>query len=566
MTLIIAGERSGVGKTTLTLAILAYLKKQGLAVQSFKVGPDYIDSMFHREVTGRPCRNLDPILTSESYVRQCFHQHTQTVSYALVEGVMGLFDGAAPEIQQAKKQTSPNDSVIWGSTAHVAALLQIPVVLVVDCSRFSYSVAALVQGYRTFDPRLKLAGVLLNRVGSDRHRAMLKAALEPLGLPILGILGRQSQITIPDRHLGLVPTNEFSHWPNLLERLTDLATTSFDWERLLPLLQVEESHLEQSHSKSPAGQKGFSFSPGEEPSASPVGRCVAPSQAEDRRASHGSTVDRGLRGCEPQSADSLCPCEATQAVDRSGASAPVKVAIAWDAAFSFYYADNFDLLQELGATLVFWSPLQDAQLPEGIQGLYLGGGFPEMFAAQLGANRAARQAVKAMILAGMPTYAECGGLMYLCQQITTFEGQCFPMVGVLPTEARMGQRLTLGYRRAIAQRHSPSVTRGQSVWGHEFHRSYLTQPPSTPVLTWEGIGMENQDALSLLDSAPASALPGEAGFFPKVTQPPLDQAWHLPNLHASYLHLHWGATPEIAQRFLDCCRQFQVTSSKGSRS
>ncbi len=561
MTLMIAGERSGVGKTTLTLAILAYLKKQGLAVQSFKVGPDYIDAMFHRDVTGRPCRNLDPVLTSESYVRRCFRQHTQTVSYSLVEGVMGLFDGAAPEIQQARNQASPNDSVIWGSTAHVARLLQIPVVLVVDCSRFSYSVAALVQGYRTFDPQLKLAGVLLNRVGSDRHRAMLKAALEPLNLPILGILERQSQITIPDRHLGLVPTNELSNWQNLLEHLTNLAATSFDWERLLPLFQVEERQQKSSV------QQDFPFPSREKPSVSPLERCVTPTQAGERWAYPIPTADQGLRGVETGSANLSLPDNAPKAVDRSFSSAPVKVAIAWDAAFNFYYADNFDLLQELGATLVFWSPLRDAHLPEGVQGLYLGGGFPEMFAAQLGANSAARQAVKTKILAGMPTYAECGGLMYLCQQITTFEGQCFPMVGVLPTEARMGQRLTLGYRRAIAQRHSPSVRRGQPVWGHEFHRSYLTRPPSTPVLAWEGIGMESRDILSPLDSAFDASLQGEASSSQngdsEVAPPPLDQAWNLPNLHASYLHLHWGATPEIAQRFLDCCRQFQGESLLG---
>ncbi len=228
MALVIAGERSGVGKTTVTLALLSSLSRQQQKIQSFKVGPDYIDPMFHQQVTGRPCRNLDPVLTSETYVQDCFTRHVQGVDYALIEGVMGLFDGASGQDD-------------WASTAHVARLLQLPVLLVLDCSRLSRSVAAIAHGYQSFDPRIQLAGVVLNRVGSDRHLELLKDALEPLQLPILGVLRRQDNITIPDRHLGLVPTDEMTQLDALIDQLAYLGDTCFDWKHLLPLLRGDKA-------------------------------------------------------------------------------------------------------------------------------------------------------------------------------------------------------------------------------------------------------------------------------------------------------------------------------------
>ncbi|MEM7773450.1 MAG: cobyrinate a,c-diamide synthase, partial [Cyanobacteria bacterium P01_A01_bin.37] len=216
MALIIAGERSGVGKTTVTLSLLAYVTRCHLTasghrptVQSFKVGPDYIDPMFHSYITGRPCRNLDPILTSEDYVKHCFSTHTQATDFALIEGVMGLFDGVSGECD-------------IGSTAHIARLLQIPVVLVLDCSRLSRSVAAIAHGFKTFDPSIQIAGWVLNRVGSDRHLTMLKEALHPLGIPIVGIIHRETNITLPDRHLGLVPTDELPELATVMDRLAQL--------------------------------------------------------------------------------------------------------------------------------------------------------------------------------------------------------------------------------------------------------------------------------------------------------------------------------------------------------
>lgn len=455
MTLVIAGERSGVGKTTVTLALLAYLRSRSRSVQSFKVGPDYIDPMFHGFVTGRPCRNLDPRLTSETYVQQCFVRHAQGVSYALVEGVMGLFDGAAGEQDYA-------------STAHVARLLSLPVLLVLDCSRLSHSIAALVHGYRSFDPRIQLAGVVLNRVGSDRHLELLKSALEPLNIPILGVLRRQPTIAIPDRHLGLIPTGELEQLNSLIHQLATIAETSFDWSQILPLLEV-----------------------------SLVGRAEGASNQQVMNT-------RNLH------------------------QRPIRIAIAQDAAFNFYYADNLEQLETLGAELVPWSPLKEG-LPEHIQGLYLGGGFPEVFAGELADNSRAQAAVRSAIVSGMPTYAECGGLMYLCQQITGFEGQSWPMVGILPTTAVMGPRLTLGYRQVEALQEGPLLLPKAIVWGHEFHRSYLTVPPQSPL--FQVVKGSSDASLTF-------------------------EGWQLNHLHASYIHLHWGTQPELPQRFLQHCIQY----------
>jgi cobyrinic acid a,c-diamide synthase len=452
MVLVVAGDRSGVGKTTVTLSLLAALKRWGLSVQSFKVGPDYIDPMFHRHVTGRDCRNLDPVLTSEVYVQQCFATHSQSADYGLIEGVMGLFDGAAG---------TPD----FASTAHVARLLDAPILLVMDCSRISQSIAAMIHGYRSFDPRLRFAGVVLNRVGSDRHLELLKDAIAPLNIPILGVMRRDDQIQIPDRHLGLVPTGELTELNALVDRLADLGQTCFDWSHLKALLVAE-------------------------------------------RSPHSSV-----------------PRPASLAVS-------TRIAIAQDAAFNFYYRDNLDLLQQLGAELVPWSPLHDAELPPDIQGLYLGGGFPEMFARSLAENETMRAAVRAAIRAGLPTYAECGGLMYLCDRLIDFSHHSFEMVGVLPTTTMMGARLTLGYRKAHALHSTPMVSKGAIVQGHEFHRSHLTLAPDAP----------------LFEFTPPHA--------PCHSLAPTLEGWHLPNLHASYLHLHWGATPDLPARFVQQCRSY----------
>ncbi len=475
MALVIAGERSGVGKTTIALALLASLAERNFQVQSFKVGPDYIDPMFHGRVSGRPCRNLDPVLTSEAYVQHCFVQQTQTVDYALIEGVMGLFDGA----------TGGDD---WASTAHVARLLNLPVLLVLDCSRLARSVAAIAHGYQSFDSRLKIAGWVLNRVGSDRHLELLKTALAPSPLPILGVLRRQDGITIPDRHLGLVPTDELPNLKGLFNHLAKIGDTCFDWVHLLPLLRTENLISPELLTSPPMGRSG----------------------------------------AERESAANLTSSRSTSIPRVAFSKTPLRIAVAQDPAFNFYYVDNLELLRQLGAELIPWSPLADPALPERVQGLYFGGGFPEQFGQILAENASGRHAVKTAICSGMPTYAECGGLMYLCEYLVDLQGRSFPMVGTLPTTTVMAPRLTLSYRQAIAVQDSPLIPAGTRVWGHEFHRSRLTTEPEVALFqTWK------------FDAAPV-----EQG---------VPEGWQRYQLHASYVHLHWGDRPEIPQRFLQYC-------------
>ena len=454
---IIAGDRSGSGKTTVTMALLSTLRSRGESVQAFKVGPDYIDPMFHRAITGRPAYNLDPVLTSESYVQQCFQQHSAATDYAVVEGVMGLFDGAG--------------GTDWASTAHVARLLNCPVILVVDCARLSRSLAAIVHGYQTLDDRIHIAGVVLNRVGSDRHLAMLKAAIAPLRLPVLGVLRRDDAVTLPDRHLGLVPTDELADLPERFRHLATLGQRCFDWQALAKILP-------------PA-------------TVLPTTTIVGTSQSH---------------------------------LTQRASTRKIRIGIARDRAFNFYYEDNLKLLTRLGAELVPFSPLTDDALPPDLSGLWLGGGFPEMFAAELSHNLPMRAAIAQQVAAGLPTYAECGGLMYLCESLVDFAGQAWPMVGALPTTTTMTGKLTLGYRQVTTQQTSPLVVPGQQFWGHEFHRSEIAPVPVAPLCT-----------LSAYPPLEEAALPvGKEG-------------WGSASVHASYVHLHWGAQPALPQRLIERC-------------
>ena len=457
MTLIIAGDRSGSGKTTVTLAILAALRAKNLSVQSFKVGPDYIDPMFHARMTDRPCYNLDPVLTSEAYVQQSFWTRQQTADYALIEGVMGLFDGAAEPIG-------------FGSTASIAKLLKVSVLLVVNCQSTSQSIAALIHGYQTFDPKVNVIGVVLNKVGSDRHLALLKASIEPLQIPILGVLRREDQIVLPDRHLGLVPTDELPQLTQVFESLATLGLRCFDWAKLLPLLKVHVNPIADSLASLPALSPTF----------------------------------RGIR-----------------------------IAVARDSAFSFYYADNLEILQALGAELVFWSPMWDEELPKGVQGLYFGGGFPEMFAPTLADNQEVQRSVRQAIASRMPTYAECGGLMYLCTSIRDFAQQDYPMVGIIPAQAVMGKQLTLGYRNVAIKTNTLMLRQSDRIRGHEFHRSDLTVRSISPLYHLTRLEQDK-------------------------TESAIAEGWSSRSFQASYVHLHWGATPELPQRWLQACQDWKM--------
>ncbi|WP_310418334.1 cobyrinate a,c-diamide synthase [Chamaesiphon sp. OTE_8_metabat_110] len=501
MSIAIAGERSGVGKTTVTLALLAALKRRQQTVQSFKVGPDYIDPMFHAYVTGRACRNLDPILTSPAYVQQCFDRHSQTADCALVEGVMGLFDGAS----------GTTDA---GSTAQVAKLLDLPVVLILNCSSTSRSIAAIAHGYRTFDPQVQVAGVILNQVGSDRHLELLTAALSQLRLPILGVLRRRDDLKIPDRHLGLIPAGELTDLNATLDRLAHVGETCFDWERLLPLLAAKSGG---NPPKSPFPRGTFK---------APLERGLGDLDLEAKSIRLVQYPRQPYQGA----ASTLTPSP-FQGEGWGGVNPKIRIAVAKDAAFNFYYADNLDILADLGAELVEWSPLSEPQLPPDVQGLYFGGGFPEVFAETLAANQPARAAVKAAIIAGMPTYAECGGLMYLCDRIVDFNDRSHPMVGIFPTAAVMGKKLTLGYRQLTFSQDSLIANLGDRVWGHEFHRSTLTDLPASPLYNLQGYESNSVFA---------------------------PEGWQKYNAQAAYTHLHFGARLDLPARFIECCRRFRA--------
>ncbi len=475
--MIIAGERSGVGKTTLTLALLAFLAHEGYRVQAFKVGPDYIDPMFHRAITGIPSRNLDPILTSPDYVQSCFNRHSHGVDYVVVEGVMGLFDGVK----------LPSSIENYGSTAHIAKILQLPVALVIDCSRLSGSVAAIAYGYGHLDPEVKIAGVILNKVGSDRHLKLLESALASIKMPILGVFHRNQDISIPDRHLGLIPTPELPQIQSIIDKLATLAKTCFNWELLLPLLDLG------------AGEQGRRGDKGDEETR------------ETRETGRQGRLERVEIG-------------------HSKPKSSVKIAVAYDRAFNFYYQDNFDILQELGAELIFWSPLEAKQLPQNIAGMYFGGGFPEVFAEPLSSNYAIRKQVYQAAISQMPIYAECGGLMYLCDRIVDFDGKEWDMVGAIPTTARMSKSLTLGYRQVTPLRDSCVMeTKLNSVlWAHEFHRSQLDDMAEQPL--WE-----IQDCYGNKSC----------------------EGWQINQIHASYLHLHFGESRNVAHRWIESCRNYR---------
>lgn len=450
MALIIAGERSGVGKTTITLAMLSWLTNQGKRVQSFKVGPDYIDPLFHRFITNNPCRNLDPILTSSEYIKWCFSYYSQTAEFSLIEGVMGLFDGLPI-----------NNQFDYASTAHIAKLLNLPVILIIDCSKLSTSIGAIASGYINFDPHIKIEGVILNKVASDKHLNYLKEGLKFLSIPIVGTLFRQQNIELPSRHLGLIPAGEIDNHNYLFEQLLKLATTSFNWDLLIPLIENKKRvNYSQSYFYLPEKQT------------------------------------------------------------------KVNIGIAYDKAFNFYYQDNLDILTKLGAEIIFFSPLVDAKLPKDLDCIYLGGGFPEMFAQQLAENLSFKTSLREKILTKIPIYAECGGMMYLSEAIVDFQGKRWEMLDILPNTAIMSNKLTLGYRQAKVLKNNCFARQNTILRGHEFHRAKNFQQPNSPVL--EIREMYQQKIVSY-------------------------QGWQSHNIFASYLHLHFASCISQVEYFLQCC-------------
>ncbi|HEX3960391.1 MAG TPA: cobyrinate a,c-diamide synthase [Trebonia sp.] len=483
---VIAAPGTGHGKTSVTTGLLGAFRNAGLTVSPHKVGPDYIDPGYHGLAAGRPGRNLDPWLVGEDQIVPMFLHGALTpvaADIAIVEGVMGLFDGKA-----GPAGSDPRDD--FASTAHVARLLAAPVVIVVDAGGMAASAAALLHGFVTFDPRVRLGGVIFNKVGTERHAQLLRDAAEAVGVPVLGVIRRNARLALPSRHLGLVPARELGGEAEAAVKA--LASVVADQVDLAAVLEVARSagplHAPSLIQGPPATPQG--------PAATPQGPAPTP--------------------------------PALPLTPHPSRPAP-RVAVAAGPAFTFGYAEHPELLAAAGAEVVTFDPLRDEHLPAGVAGLVIGGGFPEEHAARLSANTRLRDEVAALARAGAPVIAECAGLLYLARSL---DGH--PMCGVLDADAVMTGRLTLGYRDAVAVTASPLGPAGTRVHGHEFHRTAIQDPGST-------------DPGS---AAPQGAPAGGAGrawrwqSFGGV----VSEGFVRGGVHASYLHTHWNGIPGAAAR------------------
>ncbi|MFF0088395.1 cobyrinate a,c-diamide synthase [Streptomyces canus] len=487
--LVIAAPSSGSGKTTVATGLMAAFAARGLAVSPHKVGPDYIDPGYHALASGRVGRNLDAYLCGPELVAPLFLHGARGCDIAVVEGVMGMFDGAAGEGELA-------------STAHVAKLLRAPVVLVVDASSQSRSVAALVHGFASWDPEVRVGGVILNKVASDRHEALLREALESAGVPVFGVLRRVAQVDTPSRHLGLVPVAERRGAAvDAVAAMAEQVRAGCDLDGLVSL------------ARGAGALACAAWDAAEVLGSSPPPPLPVPSPG----AAAPSTPPRGLRPRTPapQTPEGL---NFPSASGHEPPQGPV-IAIAGGPAFTFSYAEHAELLTAAGAEVVPFDPLRDEQLPDGTAGLVIGGGFPEVYASELSANEPLRKAVSALAETGAPVAAECAGLLYLCREL---DGQ--PMCGVLDASARMEEKLTLGYRDAVAVSDSSLAVAGTRMRGHEFHRT-VVEPGAGDAAAW-GVRVPRRRL---------------EGFVQR-------------GVHASYLHTHWASQPGVARRFVERCR------------
>jgi cobyrinic acid a,c-diamide synthase len=453
---VIAAPGSGHGKTSVATGLLGALRQRGLKVSPHKVGPDYIDPGYHALAAGRPGRNLDPWLVGEDRIAPMFAWGARTpepAGIAIIEGVMGLFDGVS-----GHGDSNHGD---FASTAHVARLLNAPVILVVDAKGVSSSAAALLHGFASYDPRTRIGGVIFNKVGSDHHERLLREAADAIGIPVLGVIRRRDQLTVPSRHLGLIPAPELGGAAaDAVTALISIVAASVNLEEVLQLA-----------------------------------RSAGPLQADQN----------------------ISPERMAPALPRP------RIAFAGGPAFTFGYAEHPELLAAAGAEIAWFDPLRDEQLPAGVDGLVIGGGFPEEHAPDLSANARLRAQVAALARAGAPVIAECAGLLYLARSL---DGH--PMCGVLDTSAAMTGRLTLGYRDAVAAATSPLAQAGTRVHGHEFHRTTI-RSPGLAAGAWHW----RQSGASITE-----------GFVHG-------------RVHASYLHTHWNGIPSAAARITAAAREYR---------
>ncbi len=450
MRFIIAGTHSGTGKTTITAGIIKALRKRGFEVQPFKVGPDYIDPGYHTLASDRQTRNLDGWMLTREQVQEVMSRNIPRNGIGVVEGVMGLYDGYTADGEE-------------GSTAQIAKITNSPVFLIIDGAKMARSAAAVALGYQTLDPEVPIAGLIFNRLGGERHYNLLKKAVEPLNIPVLGYFPREPEVLLPERHLGLVPTSEMSsvkefinYWGNLAERCLDLDAMGKISEKF-PAVPVPEN----------------------------------------------TTLPRRF---EP---------------------ARCNLAVARDDSFTFYYPENLELLGARGASIIEVNLLKDSSLPVDCHGLYIGGGFPEIFARELSENKSMVESVKEAAQRGMPIYGECGGFMYLTRGIKNFHGRYFPLTGIFPCDSVMtGKRQALGYVAAKTRISNFLTLRGEESRGHEFHWSEITRDELKEyVYRFPNKGNR------------------EDGLLYK-------------NVLGSYVHLHFYSNPVIAERFVKACTRY----------
>ncbi len=564
---VVAAPASGSGKTTVATGLVGALRRVGHRVAPFKVGPDYIDPGYHGLAAGRPGRNLDPVLVGAERVVPLYRHGAQGCDLSVVEGVMGLFDGRIDD-----QHSGP---VAEGSTAQVAALLGAPVVLVVDARGHSQSLAALLHGFATFDSGVRLGGVILNRVGSERHDQVLRAACDRVGLPVLGSLPRLAELEVPSRHLGLIPAVEHGTAATAaVAAMTDLVAAHVDLHAIAALARSSVTGPAWDPAAAVRGLEGA----GEESTVAPLGgggsgvstvtplggggsgvSTVTPLSGGDSGVSTVAPLGGGDSGvftampfggagvgvpaatllgdgrdsCGPGAVLLEAGGESRTAYEsvvscRTGGEGPV-VAVAGGPAFTFGYAEHRELLVAAGAQVVVFDPLHD-ELPTGTAGLVLPGGFPEEHAAELAANSGLLRAVAEAVRHGMPVHAECAGLLYLTRSL---DGH--PMAGVVDADAAFGPRLTLGYRDAVALADSPLWRAGERVRGHEFHRTRLVSaPPGNPAWGWLGSAGERVREGALIG-----------------------------NVHASYLHTHPAGNPEAVRRFVTAAERFAGSRAVG---
>jgi cobyrinic acid a,c-diamide synthase len=453
--LVVAGTASGTGKTSVALGLVSALKERGLQVQTFKVGPDFLDPSYLALASGRPCYNLDGWMCGHDYTKTLFARTTRGADAAVIEGVMGLFDGA-------------DAASLSGSTAEIATWLDAPVLLVVSAHGAARSFAATVYGFVHFEPIVRIDGVVVNHCGSASHAELLADALRAAGLPpLLGSLADDSLPVLPSRHLGLVTAND--------DILTDETLRQFARALEQQVSMDAVLHLARSAPALPE----FPATVGERPAGN------------------------------------------------------VRIAVARDKAFHFYYPDNLEALESAGAELAYFSPLKDACLPDHSAGVYIGGGYPEMYAAQLASNRSMSQTIRVLADAGHPVYAECGGLMYLSQGIETQDGIRHELVGLLPVWTRMlKRRKALGYVEAVPLRDSLLAPGSAVLRGHEFHYSEIAP-----------LGVTDQQWV------PAYATRRRRGTECAV------EGFHRGNVLASYVHVHFASHLGAASRFVRLCQE-----------